>query len=465
MIRHTALTLLAGGALILAGCATRQPAVAPADAIALPDAFSLYPAGETDAGRWWTAFAVDELNALVDEALSNGLSVADARARLTQAELRVKQAGAALIPSIDLQAGAGTSRAKRDTGINANRTVTTDSYSLGLAAGYEIDLWGRVRAQRRAILHDAAASRHDLAAAEISLVATVCQTWIDLVATRMTRALLTEQLEANRKILELITMRFRRSMASAVDLYRQRQSVAAIEAALPTAAATERTLSHALAVLLGRTPSAHPLAHAVALPPLPAAAPAIGLPADVLARRPDVQLAGARLQAAAEQVEVARAARLPALRLTATAAYGSSATDTLFDNWLANLAANLAGPLFDAGLRKAEVARIDAQREQVLIGYKQTVLNAVREVEDALVRETNQRQHVAARTRQLDAARTALTEQEARYARGQDTYLRVLDQQIIVWVLERDRINAEATLLKQRIALHRAIAGAINEEE
>ncbi|MBT7067845.1 MAG: TolC family protein, partial [Verrucomicrobia bacterium] len=202
-----------------------------------------------------------------------------------------------------------------------------------------------------------------------------------------------------------------------------------------------------------------------ALPPLPAAPPAVGLPADVLARRPDVQRAGARLQAAAERVEVARAARLPALRLTATAGYASSATATLFDNWLANLAANLAGPLFDAGLRKAEVARIDTMRQQALIGYRQTVLNAVREVEDALVRETRQREHVAARGRQLAAARTALAEQVARYTRGQDNYLRVLDQQIIVWSLERDLINAEATLLKYRIALHRSIAGAINEEE
>ncbi|MBT7069058.1 MAG: TolC family protein, partial [Verrucomicrobia bacterium] len=258
MIRHTLSACAAAIVIGLAGCATRQPAVTPADAITLPKAFSLYPDGETGAGQWWTAFAVDELNALVDEALTNGLSVADARLRLEQAELRVQQAGAALIPSVDLQAGAGTTRARRDTGLNADRTVTTDSYSLGLAASYEIDLWGRVRAERRAILHEAAAGRHDLAAAEVSLAATVCQTWIDLVATRMTHALLTEQLEANRKILELVDMRFRRAMASAVDLYRQRQSVAAIEAALPTAAATERTLANALAVLLGRTPSAAP---------------------------------------------------------------------------------------------------------------------------------------------------------------------------------------------------------------
>ncbi len=456
---------LAIACVVLTGCGTVQQASAPADVVALPDAFSLYPEGDATAARWWTAFAADELNGLVDEALSNGLSVAEARVRLEQAELRVKQAGAALIPALTLEAGAGSRRSKQDTGIDADRTVTTDSYSLGLAASYELDLWGRVRSERRAILHDAVAGRYDLAAAEISLAAMVSQTWIDLVAARMTHALLREQLEANRRILELLDMRFRRAMVSAVDLARQQQSVAAIEAALPITAATERTLSHALALLLGRVPSAAPLSQDTALPPLPAAAPSVGLPADVLAQRPDIRRAGAQFQAAAERVEAARAARLPALRLSASAAYASSATSSLFDNWLANLAANLTGPLFDAGLRRSEVARIDAVRRQSLIAYKQAVLNAVREVEDALVRETLQREHIAARERQLAAARSALSEQEARYTQGQDTYLRVLDQQIVVWTLEREMINAQAALLKYRVALHRSIAGAFNEEE
>ena len=93
------------------------------------------------------------------------------------------------------------------------------------------------------------------------------------------------------------------------------------------------------------------------------------------------------------------------------------------------------------------------------------MLNAVREVEDALVRETHQREHIAARERQLASARSALSEQEARYKQGQDTYLRVLDQQIVVWTLERDIIQAEANLLKYRIALYRASAGNINKDE
>jgi outer membrane protein, multidrug efflux system len=444
------------------GCASVQPLTSPSDVVAVPDAFTLYPASEAAPATGWDAFGNVELQALIAEALTNGLTVADAQARLDAALLRVRQAGAALYPSIDLQSGAGMTRANSDSGINAGRTVTTENYSLGLAAGFELDLWGRVRAERRAILRDADAGRGDLAAAHITVAATVSQAWVDLVAARATYALLSGQLETNRRILNLVEMRQRRGLTTAVAVYRQRQALAGIEALLPPMEAGIAALEHALSILIGRVPGGASPAVARRLPPLPAALPAVGLPAEILARRPDVRAAGARLTAAAERVEAARGARLPMLRLSAAGGFAAGAADTLFDHWLSNLAANLAGPIFDAGLRKAEVARSDALRRQQLAAYKRVVLTAIGEVETALARESNQRKHLAALDRQLAAARTALREQDARYSRGRDSYLLVLEQQAAVEQLERAAIAAQADLLRYRIALYRAIAGDLD---
>ncbi len=446
---------------LVLGCATVQQPLAPADIAAIPEAFTLYPAGETAGRLAWNAFGNPELDALIAEALTNGLTVADAQTRLDAAMLRVKQAGAALYPAVELQAGAGVTRAKPDTGVNAGRTVDTENYSLGLAAGFELDLWGRIRAERRAILRDADASREELAAARITVVANVAQTWIDLVAARMTHALLLRQLDTNRRILSLVEMRQRRGLVTAVAVYRQRQAVAGLEALVPQQKAGIAALGHALSILVGRVPGGVSPAAAVILPSLPAALPEVGLPADVLARRPDVRAVGARLTAAAERVEAARGARLPALRLSASAGFAAGTADVLFDHWLSNLAANLAGPIFDAGLRKAEVERIDALRRQQFVAYKRVVLTAIGEVETALAREAYQREQLAALDRQLDAARTALREQEARYSRGQDSYLLVLDQQVAVDQLERGLIAAQTDLLRYRIALYRAIAGDV----
>ncbi len=445
------------------GCATVQRSAEPGAVAAVPSAFTLYPSGEAHTGVWWTGMESDELNALVAEALTNGLTVAAAQARLDAAMSRLKQAGAALVPSVQVESGVGVARAKSDTGVNAGRTVDTETYALGLAAGFELDLWGRLRAERRAIVRDVEAGLGDLAAAEVTIAANVSQAWVDLAAARMTYALLERQLVTNRDILALVEARRRRGLATAVDVYRQRQSTAGLEATLPQVSAGIVAIENALNLLVGRMPGGAPPALVEALPELPSALPAPGLPAAVLARRPDVRAEGARLTAAAERVEAARAARLPTVRLSAAGRYAAGDAGALFDHWLTSLSLALTGPIFDAGLRKAEVERVDALRRQQLVAYRQTVLTAIGEVETAMAREHRQREHLAALGRQIEAARAALHEQRARYSRGQETYLRVLDQQVVMEQLERGLIGAQADLLRFRIALCRAVAGDVRE--
>ncbi len=185
--------------------------------------------------------------------------------------------------------------------------------------------------------------------------------------------------------------------------------------------------------------------------PQPPALPPTGLPADLLAARPDVRSAGLQLQAADWQIAAARAARLPALSLKAGARYGQGDFDVLFSNWLLTLSANLTAPLLDGGRRAAEVDRSRALADENLAAYYNTVLTAVKEVEDALISEAKQKEHIEGLQKVVASARRALEEAGVRYRNGLNDYLPVLTQLLTVQGLERDLIRRQADLLAARV--------------
>jgi NodT family efflux transporter outer membrane factor (OMF) lipoprotein len=274
----------------------------------------------------------------------------------------------------------------------------------------------------------------------------------------MQKRLLEHQLQVNRTYLELIELRFRMSMVSALDVYQQKQIVEDIRAEIPLVEAEEQVLRHELALLLGKSPQTELNIVRVGLPE-PVEIPATGLPADLLSSRPDLRRAGMRLQAAEWQVAAARANRLPAISLTAGAQYGRGDMDVLFDNWLLSLAGNLTAPIFDGNRRAAEVDRRQAIVDENLSAYRQAVLTAIKEVENALVNESKQREHIRGLQRVEVAARKALEEAGVRYRNGLTDYLPVLTQLLAVQRLERDLIRQRANLFNARVSLYRALGG------
>jgi outer membrane protein, multidrug efflux system len=262
--------------------------------------------------------------------------------------------------------------------------------------------------------------------------------------------------------LELVELRFRKSLASALDVFQQRQVVAQSRALLPLVEQSERQLLNELAVLLGRTPFALPHIDVETLE-IPADVPATGIPAQMLEMRPDIRSAMLRLQSADWEVAAARADRLPNISLTARATYQSDELSLLFDNWLLNLAGNLTAPLLDGRSRSAEVERQRAVVAEKLAAYRGLVLNAIREVEDALVGEAKLREHIAELQIQLEAARNALNEARSRYRSGLNDYLPVLTQIFSVQNLERTLIQRKADLLVARVDLYRALGGTWTE--
>lgn len=454
------LTLAAAGlALLLGSCAPFAPRRRPEPAGVLPDAFSRSCAGPERPDRWWSAFSAPELTALVDRALADNLDLKQAWARLVQARELAVQAGAALLPTLDGTAGWTWARRKTEATRGDGHVKTqTRSYSLGLAASYEVDLWGRIRSGRNAAALDVAASRGDLEVAAITLAAQVTELWLQIAEKRADKALLLQQLKSNKTYLELMEMRFRMAQATALDVDEQQQAVARVEAQIPLSEAGERVNQQQLAVLLGELPNADLALTTTDLPELPPL-PKTGLPADLLIQRPDVRAALAELEAADHRVAAAKADRLPSLQLTGSTAYSAAKSGDVFDMWYQTLGASLVAPLFDGRRRASEVRRTKAVVEERVAAYRETVLNAIQEVEEALVREQKQHQHIAALEKQLKFASMALTDARERYTKGQVDYLRVLTALTSVQTLERTLISTRRSLLVYRVNLYRALGG------
>lgn len=448
---------LAGLALALwlvAGCQPFKPAERDLRQ-QVPARFSLYSGEANGESRWWESFGDAELNRLVNIALADNFTLQQAWARLRQSRALAVQAGAGRFPDLTGSGDYLTGRQYTRSGGEA----AFDTAGLGLVSTYEIDLWGRVRAQHRAALLQAEASRQDLKTAAMTIAAEVVQCWVGIIAQRMQYDLLQEQLRINQTLLELVELRFRNAISSALDVYQQKQLVDNVLAEIPLVEQEIQLLHHQLAVLLGKPPLAATLITRQQLPD-PAPLPPTGLPADLLAARPDVAAAGLRLQAADWQIAQARANRLPALSLTGKARYGDDDLAVLFDNWLLSLAANLALPIIDGGQRRAEVDRTRAVADENLGAYREAVLTAVKEVEDALVQERQQLAHIERLGQAAATARRALEEATVRYRNGLNDYLPVLTQLLSVQSLERELITKQANLLLVRVGLYRALGGS-----
>ena len=445
----------------LASCRLFNPEPIPSVQESLPDKFSEFTTDVAPEQKWWETFNDSELNAIVEEAFSNNLNLKQIWARLMQAKAKAVQAGADRYP--DLTGTAGATHFRQRTKNGSALTSTSENYSLGVSSNYELDLWGRVRAEQEAAILSTEASEQDLKAAAITLAAEVTNRWLQIIAQRTQKHLLNEQLKTNQTFLELIELRFRHAMVSALDVYQQQQVIDQVRAQIPLVEARESKLMNELSVLLGKAPRS-PLV--ISRPDLPKLAPmpSTGIPADLLENRPDIKAAQLRLQSAGWNVSAARADRLPSLTLSARAIFENKHLDLLLDNWLLSLAANLTAPVFDGNRRAAEVDRTMAMKDENLAAYRQTILTAIREVEDALVTEAKQKEHILELKQVIQTARKALAQATLRYRNGLNDYLPVLTQLLSVQDLERDLIAQRATLLTNRISLYRSLGGTWTED-
>ena len=435
--------------LVFAGCTTvplRDP-----DAVPLPADFSGSGADNLPE-HWWESFGDAVLDRLIEQALAKNFSLQSVWARLDQAAAVERIASAELYPSLDVDGSAGRSWSHNSRG------TTTNVYSIGAMAGYEVDLWGRIDSNSKAATLDRQATEAELTAAAISLSAEVASTWYQLVEQYGQQVLVSSQLETNTRVLELITLRFRRGKVGATDVLQQRQLAESNRGELANIKSLIGVLEHQLAILLGATPDSRvsePQAELISLPPLPVT----GIPAELVQRRPDLRQQFYSLQAADQRTAAAVADRFPRINLLGSTDSLASDVDDLFNNWLSNLTANLVAPVIDGGRRRAEVDRSRAVTEQSLSDYRQQLIDALGEVEDALLREQQQRAFIDSLDKQLVLSEQVIGRVRDSYLFGAVDYLRVLDVLITNQNLERSRLTAQRDLIDNRIALCRALAG------
>ena len=302
------------------------------------------------------------------------------------------------------------------------------------------------------------AAREDLEAAAMTVAAEVASGWIDVLAARRKIAILNEQIENNQTLLDLLELRFVNGQASALEVSQQRAALAKAKANLPLFQLSETQGLNNLALLLGKaSPDGLSVGQTELPDPIPT--PETGLPAELLAARPDVRAAGLRLKAADWEVSAARADRLPSLSLSAKAAYSHGHLDLLFQNWVTSLAASLTSPLFNAGKLAAEVDRVRAAADEQLTDYARTVATAIKEVEDSLAAESRQREYITLLEDQLKASRMTLENAQIQYSNGQSDYLNYLTAWTDVQTLERQLVEEQADLIKYRVTLHRTLGG------
>ncbi len=421
---------------------------------AMPD----LPAGFSQPGSapvteaWWRGFQDTQLDQLIAHALQHNFSLRAVWDRLDQAAALARKSRAGYFPQLDASAAAGRTSVHNGT--------ENSEYSAGLSAAYEVDLWGRVRSSAQAADLDRQASAAQLQTAALTLSAQIASAWYQFAEQSALAELQQRQLDTNRQVLELVTLRFQHGQVGATDVLQQRQLVESTRGDLALTQAQRQVLRHQLAVLLGEAPGTSLIPEPapglqVQLPELPGT----GVPAQRLQQRPDVQQRWLTLQAADRRVAAALAERFPRLSLSGTATASASRSADLFDDWIGNLAANLLLPVIDGGQRRAEVQRTEAVASEALNEYRQTLLDAFGEVEDALTREQRQQEYLASVDQQLRLSRLAIERLRDSYRNGAVDYLRVLNALLTDQSLERSRLQARRQWIEYRIALHRALAG------
>jgi len=439
--------------LVLTGCSIKAPQpVEPG--ITMPARYhndTQEVPGSPTVVPWWLQFEDPFLDRMMTQLFAGNLALEQGLARLQRARAAFVAARAGLFPAASLDGEATRSRTAGG--------FTGDTYRGSLTVGYELDLWEKFAAQSEAAALTASASTGNLEALYLSLSAQLADLYFLAVEQRAQQKLTDESIAAFRDTLERVERRYRAGLVEAVDVYQARQNLLAAETRRPAIEANLKAAEHAIDILLGDYPGQDRFGRVDTLPREPARLPA-GLPADLLTRRPDVRAALARVRAADAEIAAALAERLPAVNLLG--ALGHAGTETLAGPVSGNvwsLVAGLAMPVLDGGRRRAEVERREAAFDENLAAYRQTILVALREVEDSLVANRTTAEQIALQAEQTTAAEGSLRLALDRYLQGVTDYLPVLVAQARQLESRSELIRLRRQLVAARISLAKALGG------
>ncbi len=424
--------------------------------------------------RWWEALGDPALDALMVRALADNPNVAIAEARLRQARasLRLEKANArpngnasavyahARFPGLDVtgsnDGGNGTSGGNSGD----DRTTELNLYNVGFDASWEIDLFGGQRRAVEAARANADAAQADIADAQVSLTSEVAQAYVNLRDRQQRIALNRRSVMMQEQMLELTQARFGRGTASRLDVTRLQNQLDNTRADIAPLNAEMESYLDELATLTGNEPGSLDRSLDAARPlPLPPAMVAVGDPAALLARRPDIRSAERRLAADTAKIGQAEAAKFPKLQFMGIIGLGGTdpADLTRLDDFTALLAPQLSWNFLDFGRNRARVAQADAVRDEAEAQFRQTVLGALRDAEDALSRFRYRRVTVATLARAKASADEAAALSAQRYQAGTTTLIDLLDTRRQQIAADQSLSQSEAALTGDFISIQKAL--------
>lgn len=450
--------------LALVACVSPAPVQRPDIEAEVPPNWDVRPLPDAEVNdAWWEEFGNEELNRTVLAALENNRDLRSAAARVDQAVAQARIAGADLKPAIGFNMNGARHKVAYVglplPGGGGVLSTTTSRYGASLDLTWEIDLWGRLAAGARAAVADMQAVEADYVGARLSLAGQVAKTWLAAAEAAQQVALSQRTVDSWRKSSEQVRDRYERGVRSPLDLRLSLSSLASAEALLETRRRQQDLVIRQIELLLGRYPG-RAIPEPQVMPEVPRSIPG-GLPADLVARRPDLAAAERRLAAADQRLRVARRSLYPSFSLTTSGGTVSTRLGDLVDGdfsvW--SIIGNLFQPIFQGGRLRAGVEFADAGTEAAVESYISTALVAYTEVESALATETflsreDERLHEA--TRQAAAARQLAEEQ---YAAGLEEYVTVLESQRRELTTQATALEVRRLRLGNRVDLYLALGG------
>ena len=411
--------------------------------------------GPPDLVSWWRQFHDPVLSALVEEALRSNFDLEIARARLLQARASRGVAVGGLLPSFG--ASGGYQRVHK-----AGEPGDQNLFQAGLDAVWELDLFGGQRRNLESAEAGVLAASEGIRAAQVSLVAEVALNYIQLRGSQQEIEIAEKNLTSQQRTAIITHKQFAVGFANGLDLANADATVAMTEAQIPVYESAERQAIYALSVLLARPPAdlLGELSPRAVLPGVPAQVP-VGLPSDLLRRRPDIRVAEAQLHAATAQIGVAVADFFPSFSLTGTVNGNSNLLGTLWSGSSRSFGVgpSVSWPVFQGGAIAANVRVQQALRDQAYLSYQKSVLAAFQDVENALIAFAKEQQHRKALGDAVTANRKAVDLSLRLYTEGQTDFLNVVTAQRSLYATEDALVQSNSSIATDLVALYKALGG------
>ncbi len=417
------------------------------------------PNDQSPRGKWWEVFQDKLLNDLMEQIDVSNQTLKASEAKYRQALALTDGTRAGLFPTLSVSESSTRSRTSQSRSVTGQNAVA-NSHSLTGSASWEIDLWGSIRRQIEVNDTSAQASQSDLESARLSLQTQLATNYFQLRVTDAQKKMYDETITAYDRSLTLTRNRYNQGIAGKVDVVQAETQLKSAQAQAIDLGAQRAQVEHAIAVLIGKPPSAFSLPTTVwngVLPKFP-----VGLPSTLLERRPDIAAAERRAASANAQIGVARAAFFPALNLTGSDGYSSPLWQRLVSspNQLWSLGASLSLSVIDFGRRSATSNQAIAGYDQAVANYRATVLGAFQDVEDNLASLRVLEAEAKVQDEAVRAARESVDLTTNQYKAGIVSYLNVVTVQTSLLTNERTSVGLLGRQLASTIGLIKALGGA-----